>query len=242
MIEINLIPDVKRELIKAKRTRTIVVSGAIVVGIVSVGIVVLLCIYLFGVQTLRHKLADDAITENYNKLKDVPDLANMLTIQNQLASINEHHSEKNIDSRLFDLLVAINPVQPNQVTFSQVKIDSENGTIYIDAQAANGYVAADTLIKTIQATSLSYTGENGATDKIDLAKSVAISNQSYGEDTTGAKVLRFSISFEYAPELFANTVKNVVIIRPNRQNATDSLKYLPGSLFSSRAGDLREGQ
>ncbi len=238
MIEINLIPDVKRELIRAKRTRNIVVSGAIIVGIVSVGIVVLLCAYLFGGQTLRNKWADDAITANYNKLKDVPDLANMLTIQNQLASINEHHSEKNIDSRLFDLLVAINPAQPNQVTFSQVKVDSENSTIYIAAQAANGYVAADALIKTIKATSLSYTDEKGTTAKTDLAKTIAISNQSYGEDTTGAKVLRFSISFEYASELFANTVKNVAVIRPDRQNATDSLKYLPESLFTSRASDL----
>lgn len=240
MIEINLIPDVKRELIRAKRTRTIVVSGAIVVGIASIGIVVLLCVYLFGVQTLRHKLADDAITDNYSKLKDVPDLANMLTIQNQLASVNEHHSEKNIDSRLFNLLVAINPSEPNQVTFSQVKVDAENSAIYIDAQAANGYVAADVLIKTIRATTFSYTDQDGKTAKTNLATVVDISNQSYGEDTTGAKVLRFSIRLEYAPELFSNTVKNVVIDRLDRQNATDSLKYLPESLFGSRAGDLEE--
>lgn len=242
MIEINLIPDVKRELIRAKRTRAIVVSGAIVVGIASVGVVVLLCIILFGGQALRNKWADDAITEKYSKLKEVPDLAKMLTIQNQLASINKHHSEKNIDSRLFDLLVAVNPTQPNQVIFSQVKVDSENSSIYIDAQATNGYVAADTLIKTIQATTLSYTGDDGTTTKTDLAKSVAISNQSYGEDTSGARVLRFSISFEYAPELLSNTVKNVVIVRPDRQNATDSVKYLPESLFGSRANDLGGGQ
>lgn len=241
MIEINLIPDVKQEYIKAKRVRTLVVTGAVVVGIASIAIVVLMAVYLFGIQALRSTLADNAITEKSNKLKEVPDLANMLTVQNQLAHITTLHDEKSMDSRLFELLTAINPAKPNQVTYTSVKVDSENKLIHMDGQAANGFVAADVLKKTILATTLSY-GQDNETKTESLTKNVSISNMSYGEDATGAKVLRFSIDFEYSEALFARSSTDAIVDRPNRQNATDSFKHLPESLFGSRAADIQEAQ
>jgi hypothetical protein len=237
MIEINLVPDVKQELIKAKHVRNLVVSGAVVVGIVSVGILVLLAVYLFGIQTLRSTLADNAITEKSAKLKAVPDLANMLTIQSQLTNITKLHNDKNIDSRLFELLTAINPEKPNQVSFSLVRIDSENHLIHIDGQAANGFVAADVLKKTIQGVSFSYITD-GKTQKESLTDNISLSNLSYGEDANGSKVLRFSIDFEYNTNLFARSSTDAIITRPDRQNATDSFKRLPESLFGNRATDL----
>lgn len=241
MIEINLIPDVKQELIKAKRVRTMVVSGAIVVGIVSIGLVVLLAVYLFGVQTLRSAIADGQINDKYTKLKNTQDLANMLTIQNQLASVNQLHDEKNIDSRVFELLTAVNPAKPNQITYNQVRVDAETNTIHIDGQAANGFVAADVLKKTLLGAS--YTFDDGDSTKTEkLADNVAVSDLSYGEDSTGAKVLRFSVEFEYKQSLFARSSKNLIVSRPERQNATDSFKYLPESLFGDRASDIGGGQ
>ncbi len=238
MIELNLVPDVKQELIKAKRVRTMVISGAIVVGIVSVGIVVLLAVYLFGVQALRSTLADKSIDEQSAKLKEVPDLANMLTIQSQLASISELHGQKNIDSRLFDLLTAINPAKPNQIVLSMVKVDSSTKTVHIDAQAENGFLAADVFKKTILATKFSYDND-GETATDSLADDATISNLSYGEDASGAKVLRFSIDFVYKDALFAYGSGNVAVIRPDRQNATDSYKFLPEALFGTRAADIK---
>lgn len=241
MIEINLIPDVKQELIKAKRVRNMVISGAVVVGVVSVGIVILLAVYLFGVQTLRSSITDGDITKKAEQLKNVPDIENMLTIQSQLANVTELHNTKNIDSRLFDLLTAINPSEPNQVRFSLVKIDGETKTIHIEGQAANGFQAADVLKKTIEATKITYTSENDVQTK-KLTESVSISNLSYGEDSNGAKVLRFSIDFVYSDALLARDSTKLTIVRPERQNATDSFKYLPESLFGARASDLGENE
>lgn len=39
MIEINLVPDVKQELIKAQRVRATVISFSIAIGLVSVAVV-----------------------------------------------------------------------------------------------------------------------------------------------------------------------------------------------------------
>lgn len=236
MIEINLIPDVKQEYLKAKRARMLVISGAILVSIASIAIVVLLAAYLFGLQAFLTKTADDEITKNQKQLTNVADLSNMLTLQSQLANISSLHDQQSMSSRVFDVLNAVRPSQPNQVTFSSVKYDTENKKIHIDGQAANGFVAVDVFKKTVEAATFSYQ-EDGKTTTRPVASDVILSDLSYGEDASGTKVLRFALDFNYDPSLFAATSKSVVVISPEKQNATDSYKYLPTSLFDSRAAD-----
>ncbi|MDB5184090.1 MAG: putative Fimbrial assembly family protein [Candidatus Saccharibacteria bacterium] len=234
MIEINLVPDVKQELIRAKRVQTVVITGAVFVGIAAIAIVILLALYLFGVQTVRSNLADSAINDKSKQLSNVSDLANTLTIQNQLTKLTELHNGKNIDSRFFDLLVAVNPEAPNNVTFSTTRIDADTKTIRLEGQAANGYTAADVLKKTILGTTISYKDSTG-TKSVALTKGVSTSDLSYGEDSSGKKVLRFTLSFVYDDTFFARSSEAATILRPDRQNATDSFLHLPESLFSDRA-------
>jgi hypothetical protein len=238
MIEINLIPDVKQELIKARRVRSTVISGAIIVGIAAVGVVVLLAIYVFGAQTLRDKFADDAIKSENSKLAQVKDLPNMLTVQNQLTKLSEMHDAKMINSRAFDVLTAIVPPEPNNIAVSRLVVDSEENTITIEGQAVNGYPALETFKKTIEATKIIYAseGEDDVTS-VALASDVVEGERSYGDDETGRKVLRFTLSFTYADELFARDSKNTLIAGPSRTNATDSFIGIPQSLFTNKATD-----
>jgi hypothetical protein len=238
MIEINLVPDVKQELIKAKRVQALVISGAILVGIVAIGIVVLLALYLFGVQAIQSHLADDAITSKSKQLANVPGLSDMLTIQNQLTKVTDLQNEKNIDSRFFDLLNAINPSAPNAVRFSVASIDSGTKTINLEGQAANGYVAADILKKTILGTTISYKDSSGTKQTASLTTDVEASQLSYGEDATGAKVLLFTMTFTYNDAFFARSSQDAIIVPPAFQNATDSYKGVPQSLFVDRPNSV----
>lgn len=238
MIEINLIPDVKQELLKARRVRTYVISGAILIGIVAVGIVVLMALYLFTVQGIRSKLTDDAITDKSSQLSKETDLANMLTVQNQLAALSEMHASKNMDSRMFDLLTAVNPVAPNQVSISSAKIDSSTKTITIEGQAANGFEAAEALKKTVLDTTITYqdvTSDESEAVTAKLTDAVSTTDMSYGEDATGKKVLRFTMSFVYSDELFARSSVDAIISGPVTKNVTDSYLHIPQSLFGQRA-------
>lgn len=237
MIELNLVPDVKQELLKAQRVRNAVISVTILVGIVSVGIVALLAFYLFGVQTVRGALADNAIKDRAAELQEIDDLSNTLTIQNQLSKLSVMHDSKNITSRVFAILTAINPQAPNDVVISSAKLDAETKTVTIDGQATNGYEAAELFKKTILSTKMTYQDADGAKQSIKLTEDVATSDISYGEDATGKKVLRFTMSFVYPEEIFARSSKEAVIERPDRQNVTDSYLRIPQSLFSERAGD-----
>lgn len=239
MIEINLVPDIKQELIKAKRVQALVVSGAIVVGVVAIGIVVLMALYLFGVQAVQSGLADNAITSKSKQLQNVPGLADMLTIQNQLTQVTQLQNEKNIDSRFFGLLTAINPSAPNQVTFSSARVDASDKTIELEGQAANGYVAADILKKTILGTTISYKDSDGTKQTAPLTSDVTASQLSYGEDSTGEKVLRFTMTFTYNDAFFARSSQDAAVVPPAFQNATDSYKGVPQSIFSDRATDVK---
>jgi Tfp pilus assembly protein PilN len=242
MIEINLVPDVKQELLRAQSIRSRVIASSIFIGVASVAIVTLLAVYVFTVQTVRSNMADDAIKQGSAKLEKVTDLSKTLTIQNQLTKISALNSNKNIDSRIFDVLAAIIPPAPNNVQISDLSVDSSSNTVTIDGQAANSYAAVEVFKKTISGASLKYTDDNNVTQQVTLASDISTSNTSYGEDSSGAKVLRFTISFSYATELFSPASKNISIVISIDGNVTDSYLGLPQSVFADRATDITEGQ
>ncbi len=237
MIEINLVPDVKQELIKAERIRSAVISAAILIGIASVAIVTLLAIYTFGVQTVRSSLADDAIKKGGAQLAGVTDLSKTLTIQNQLTKISSIHDSIKVDSRIFDVLQTIIPPAPNDVQVSTLTVDSSVNQVTIEGQAANSYAAVEVFKKTIEGAQIKYS--DGTTNQsVALASNVSTGNTSYGEDSTGAKVLRFTLTFDYATELFSPLSKNVTVVIANQGNATDSYLGVPKSIFVDRAKDI----
>lgn len=240
MIQINLIPDVKQELLRAQRARTVVISIAIVTGIVAVAVVTLLALWVFAVQTVRQTVADDQIKKGYAQLNSNADLSKVLTIQNQLATLTALNNSKHVDSRVFDVLAAILPASPNDVAVSDLGVDSTTDTITVQAQASNLYQALEVFKKTVAGAT--YTYSDGTDKKTEtLASSISTTDVSYGEDASGKKVLRFTLSFIYPQSLFAPNSTNVKLIPANQANATDSFLGLPQSVFSDRAADTTGG-
>jgi hypothetical protein len=180
MIELNLVPDVKQELLRAQHIRARVVTGAILVGGASIAIVLLLAFYVFAVQTGFNIIADNSISSGSKKLANVQDLSKILTIQNQLSKISNLNSSKNIDSRIFDVLGAIDPPAPNNIQISDLTVDSSTNLVTINGQAANSYAAVDVFKKTIQGAQIKYTDQNSKTQTEALASSISLTNTSYG--------------------------------------------------------------
>lgn len=251
MIEINLVPDVKQELIKAQRVRSTVVAIAIIIGLASIGVLVALALWVSAVQTVRSGILDQDIKKGSDDLSKVEDLSKILTIQNQLTKISSLNASKNIESRLFDVLLKIIPPAPNDIQISSLKVDSEGGTIKIEGQAPNSYAGLEVFKKTILATKLSYTNDDKAdkdgkvmVQSVGLSKDLSTGETSYGEDSSGKKVLRFSISFKYAPELFSPASKNVnlAVIATDGGNVSDSYVGIPKNIFVDKAKDATEGK
>ncbi len=237
MIEINLIPDVKLELLKARRQRRMVISAAILTSIVAGAVVVLLALYAFGVQTVADTLANGNIESENKKLSKVKDLSKTLTIQNQLEQLSRSQSDKNITSRLFDIISVTVPEGKNAVTIKRLAFKSEESTIDIEAEATNGYEALEVFKKTIGQTTFQYNVDGEAQEPVKIATAITDGERRYSEDDQGRQVLRFSISFTYTEEMFKPDSEDGRIVGPNKQKATDSAQGVPTSLFSSGGGN-----
>ena len=235
MIEINLLPNVKRELLKTRVMRNRVISISFLVGGASIAAVVVLALIL-GSQIAAEAVQSGVIKDRNDKLMAVEDLNKVVTIQHQLTKINEQHSRKKINSRIFDVVTAVNPVAPNNVSFSDIKVNSESKTITLEGSAANGYSALETLKKTILNTKVQTT-DGDKSSEVSLTKEIKDGDTSFGENSEGKKVLQFSFSFEYAEELLAPANNGTVsVLTPTgKVDVTDSRQGIPDSLFKSNS-------
>jgi hypothetical protein len=182
-----------------------------------------------------------SIEDENNKLLGKEDLGKTLTIQNQLTKISALNDSKNIDSRIFDVLLAIVPPKPNDVQISNLAIDSDTASVSIDGQASSGYAALEVFKKTIGGAQVKYLDVDGKSQTATLATDISTSDVSYGEDSSGAKVLRFTISFSYAEELFSPRSKNITIVLTANGNVTDSYLGIPRTIFTDPATDITGG-
>ena len=235
MIEINLLPNVKRELLKTRAMRNRVISISFLVGGVSVAAVVVLALIL-GSQIAAEAVQNGVIKDRNDKLMAVEDLNKVVTIQHQLTKINEQHSGKKINSRIFDVVTAVNPVAPNNVSFSDIKVNPGSKTITLEGSAVNGYSALETLKKTILNTKVQTT-DGDKSSEVSLTKEIKDGDTSFGENSEGKKVLQFSFSFEYTEELLAPANNGTVsVLTPTgKVDVTDSRQGIPDSLFKSNS-------
>ena len=235
MIEINLLPNVKRELLKTRAMRNRVISISFLVGGASIVAVVVLALIL-GSQIAAEAVQSGVIKDRNDKLMAVEDLNKVVTIQNQLTKINEQHSRKKINSRIFDVVTAVNPVAPNNVSFSDIKVNPGSKTITLEGSAVNGYSALETLKKTILNTKVQTT-DGDKSSEVSLTKEIKDGDTSFGENSEGKKVLQFSFSFEYAEELLAPANNGTVsVLTPTgKVDVTDSRQGIPDSLFKSNS-------
>lgn len=235
MIEINLLPNVKRELLKTRAMRNRVISISFLVGGASIAAVVVLALIL-GSQIAAEAVQSGVIKDRNDKLIAVEDLNKVVTIQHQLTKINEQHSGKKINSRIFDVVTAVNPVAPNNVSFSDIKVNPESKTITLEGSAVNGYSALETLKKTILNTKVQTT-DGDKSSEVSLTKEIKDGDTSFGENSEGKKVLQFSFSFEYAEELLepANNGTVSVLTPTGKADVTDSRQGIPDSLFKSNS-------
>ena len=235
MIEINLLPNVKRELLKTRVMRNRVISISFLVGGASIAAVVVLALIL-GSQIAAEAVQNGVIKDRNDKLMAVEDLNKVVTIQHQLTKINEQHSGKKLNSRIFDVVTAVNPVASNNVSFSDIKVNPGSKTITLEGSAVNGYSALETLKKTILNTKVQTT-DGDKSSEVSLTKEIKDGDTSFGENSEGKKVLQFSFSFEYAEELLAPANNGTVsVLTPTgKVDVTDSRQGIPDSLFKSNS-------
>lgn len=237
MIQFNLLPDIKLQYVKSRRTKHLVFVAATIVGGVSLGVLVLL---FTGVNVLQKRhlnnLSSD-IKVYSAQLENVQDLDKILTIQNQLSSLDSLHDNKPAVTRLFNFLPKFTP---NAVTITKLDLDFSAGTISISGNA-DSISTINKFTDTLKFTKYTVDGKQPETDNNAFTKVVLTSFALNTEEKDTAKKASYQISLNFNIAIFDNT-KNVDLAVPNIIS-TRSETEKPRALFDEpAAGSSTEGQ
>lgn len=217
MIQLNLLPDIKKDFIKAERTKSTVIGISILVTMGALGLTVLLGIVVYGVQPGLIALKQGDIDKKSKQLRSVPDIEKYLTIQNQLEALPELHEGKVVDSRLFAFLKILNPAPPNNVRLSSLNINEEEKSISFTG-VAGGFEAFTVFQDTLRNAKLVYKDESGQELKENMFEDngIVIEEQSLST-SEGEEELSFNLKVTYRDIIFSPSVTDPKVEVPNIQ-------------------------
>jgi len=237
MAQLNLLPSVKLEYVKAQsRKRTVIGLCAIVSG-VFLAIFILLLLYVRVWQHQYMKAIDSDIDESVATLKQNPQLDEILTVQNQLNSLPDLHNKKNISSRTFDYL---NKVTPKEATISDVALDFDAGTLNIKGKA-DSLKTVNKFADALKFTKFTVEGKEGGPQ--DAFKDVVLKDFSVTNDSqSGEAIISYEIEMKFDPAIYSNSApsnegKSPVVLTVPNIISTRSATQNPDKLFEEQSNN-----
>ena len=137
MYEINLVPDVKKEMIKAQKTRNITLFFCFIASVAAV----VLALVFIGIKTgqdLAISGQDKQMSAMSKKINEYDGMNEILTVQAQLNKMSEIAENKTVLSRIFNVFSVLLPSGADRVTLSELNINVATGVLSFDAQADAG--------------------------------------------------------------------------------------------------------
>lgn len=233
MIQLNLLPDVKLEYIKAQRQRRLVLS---ISALASVFAIVLLGVLLTISGLQRKHLSDVSrdIASESSQLRAKPDINKILTVQNHLESLTALHAAKPAASNLFDYL---NQVTPAKVGITSFSIDFTQQTATITG-TADALSSVNKYVDTLKYTK--YTTDSGSDGQTAFSNVVLTSFQVDGSSKDAGQSASYTITVAYDKTIFDITQKiklavpNLTTTRTESGQSTDLFRS-PTNTPSSRS-------
>lgn len=218
-VQFNLLPDVKINFEKARRTKQRVMSIVLSISMVSLAVFLVLLGSSGLLQRQLISSADNDIANYSKQINAVPNLGKILTIQNQLAALPPLQAKKHIVSRLFDDLPMLLP--PN-AGISQLSLDSAASTLIMSG-TADKVETVNTFVDTLKFTK--FTTESDSKTKQSAFTTVVLS--SVNRDSQKAS---FTINTTFAPQLFesASKVTLAVPMQLTTRSITDAPPLFTG--------------
>ncbi len=135
--EINLVPDIKEEMIKTLKMRNFIFFLCIVVAAASIAVTVIVGIIMGGQKAVMEG-KKQSISILSDKLKSYSELSDFLTIKDQVGNISTLTNRKKVLSRTFGVLTALIPSGPDVITISELSVDLSDSNapkLIFEAQA-----------------------------------------------------------------------------------------------------------
>lgn len=211
MISINLLPDVKKELLRIRRERNLVVSISILAVGGSIAALVVLGGILGGLNIAK-VVMENGINKNkatINSAIEDKQLNEYLTIQNQLAQIDGLKDQQLVYSRIMDYLVELNPASPNNVSLSTVDLEMSDAAVSVTIEGVvDNFEALNVYQNTLLSAELVYeekteddggdisegddSNDSSATDDTDTTNELGTNDDSTTDNTNAKREKLFS--------------------------------------------------
>lgn len=237
-IQLNLLPRLKKDFIKAQRTKRLFIVGSILVSGVFIGLVVLLFMYTITQKVLISNL-QNSIDKNVKTLQGEKDLDKILTVQNQLNALPELYKQKPATERVFGF---INGLVPGGVELHEYKLDFTESTMTMEGGAST---IKDINVFTNTLKYAKYRLKDGSDDQkkedelplafTNIVSNITASDRSSGskDDTEGAT---FELTLNFEPALFDINQQKLELIIPAIES-TNSATERPGGVFNDKFDD-----
>lgn len=239
MIQLNLLPDVKLEYIKARRTKHAVILLSTIVSGAALTLFVLFFLVVNVVQKQHLSNLNKDIAKHEATLQEKPELAKILTIQNQLNSLTGLHDQKPVASRVYGY---IQQVTPQKASIETITVNFTDQTIKVEG-SADSLATVNTFVDTLKFTTFNAEPPEGAEGEsksnVQAFSEVVLTEFSVSSTSAQnpAKSTNYSISFKYEPTIFGSDA-NVVLVVPNKVT-TRSETEKPNEIFQTQTGNGR---
>lgn len=230
MIQINLIPDIKREFLKAQRAKAFFITTAFLVSAACVGLIVLLSLFVFGVQGRHSANLKRDIDQKLTEIQSADDIDKILTIQNQLITLPELHAQSPEASRIFDYFPQL---IPDKIDLNKIRIAHGDAAVGQPAVLELDGVGSDFKNVNTFADALKnavYTTKNGQGETRAFTE---VKLDGIGRDD---KDTTFSIEAKFDPVIFKSNVEGFKLKVPKIQSSP-SVTERPSSLFTKPETD-----
>ena len=239
MISLNLLPDVKKDLLKVRRERNLVMMVSIVAVIGSLAVLGLLFLWM-GALTGLKMLDENKINDAKAKIetaKEDEQLDKYLTIQNQLAQIDGLKGGQLVHSRLMDFLVQLNPAEPNNVFLRSVRLtadgEGESADLSVEIEGTTGnFASLDVYKNTLISAKLIYEDkpedEVESTNTSESDESSSDAESSNNEDASSSS--ESTAVAEAASEMLFNEVSVV-----DSNLSSDGVNFSISAIFNTTA-------
>lgn len=203
MVQINLLPDVKREYLKSQQVKHLFIMVAIVISIIAVSVLTLLYLYVQIAQPRHQKNIQSDIDKSITELKNKDNAVKIVTVQGVLEQIPGLEDKEMVTSRLFEYL---NYFTPKTVSYSAVRLDFATGTLDITGQTSS-LEETNVLANNLKSAKFTYT-ENNASQSLQPFSGVIFTSLGKSPQAVSGKTVSFQINFKIDPTLFKQSISN----------------------------------
>ena len=250
MISLNLLPDVKKEYLKTQRLKHTIIALSVAVAVLAAIFLAITGSILLAQTANKNGIRAD-IKKNYDiivseKDGDTARINRLLTIQEDIDSINSISSDSPVISRVFDFLKQVNASEPNNAEIDRIVITASGKNVSATINGVvSSFAALDTYKESLK-TAKFVSAENPSQEEAELLfDDVKVISSSFSSQRNRVS---FRVTLEFNSEAFSLTTRKdgktvlmtkVLAFVPN-QTVSNAAKNIP--VFSQSDAELIEAE